>query len=54
MIDFVADYAGIIGLIFFFVTFVGIALWALNPAAKDLIESYKYIPLSEEPYDLRQ
>ena len=40
--------AGLIGLIFFFAVFVGIAIWAFQPGRKQQIESHKYIPLEEE------
>jgi len=40
--------AGIIALLFFFLVFAGIALWAIWPSHKEKLESYKYIPLSEE------
>lgn len=53
MIDIISANAGLIGLLFFFSVFVVIALWAFMPAQKNLIESYKYIPLSEEKNDLR-
>jgi len=38
--------AGLFGLSFFFLTFVGIAIWAMLPAQKDRLEAHKYIPLS--------
>lgn len=53
MMDMLASHAGVIGLLFFFFVFVGIALWAFRPGRKNVIESYKYIPLSEESHDLR-
>jgi cbb3-type cytochrome oxidase subunit 3 len=53
MIDFISDNAGVIGLIFFVIVFAIIAFWAFRPSAKKQIESYKYIPLSEEKNDLR-
>lgn len=53
MTGFFIENAGLIGLLLFFSLFVGIAVWALLPGNKTLIESYKYIPLSEESHDLR-
>ncbi|MGE0754322.1 MAG: cbb3-type cytochrome oxidase subunit 3 [Alphaproteobacteria bacterium] len=53
MIDFISQHAGVIGLLFFFSVFSGIAIWAFRPKNKQMIESYKYIPLSEETHDLR-
>ncbi|MDG1287703.1 MAG: cbb3-type cytochrome c oxidase subunit 3 [Rickettsiales bacterium] len=43
--------AGIVGLLFFFCVFVGIAIWAFNPKRKTQIESYKNIPLNEDEHD---
>ena len=51
MSDFFVHYAGLIGLIFFFTVFVGIAIWAYRPSAKQYFESLKYIPLSEDNHD---
>ena len=48
MMDYLAQHAGVIGLLFFFVVFCTIALWAFRPANKTTIESYKYIPLNKE------
>jgi len=53
MIDFIAAHAGMIGLLFFFSVFMGIAFWAFMPSRKKLIESYKYIPLAEESHESR-
>lgn len=39
---------GVIGLLFFFIFFVGVAVWAYLPANKKKIEAYKNIPLSED------
>lgn len=49
-----ADYSGTIGLLFFFAVFVGIGIWALRPSNKHIIESHKYIPLTEDNNDLTQ
>ncbi|PIR33540.1 MAG: CcoQ/FixQ family Cbb3-type cytochrome c oxidase assembly chaperone [Alphaproteobacteria bacterium CG11_big_fil_rev_8_21_14_0_20_44_7] len=40
--------AGIIGLLFFFIVFLGIAIWTLNPKNKKRIEELKNIPLKDE------
>ena len=40
--------AGLLGLLFFFTLFVGIAVWAYHPKHKAKIESLKHIPLSED------
>jgi cbb3-type cytochrome oxidase subunit 3 len=42
-----ADY-GLIGLLFFFTVFVGIAVWAYYPTRKTHIEAFKNIPLDED------
>ncbi len=48
MIQLVADHAGLIGLLFFFGLFLGIAVWAYNPMNKKQLENHKYIPLTED------
>lgn len=42
-----ADF-GLIGLLFFFAVFLGIAIWAYNPRRKDTIERLKHIPFTDE------
>ncbi len=42
---------GVIGLLFFFALFLGIAVWAYNPARKHQIEALKNIPLREDDHD---
>lgn len=42
-----ADY-GLVGLLFFFTFFVGVAVWAYTPRRKKQIEALKYIPLNED------
>jgi len=54
MMDFLTQYSAIIGLLFFFAAFVGIALWAFLPKNKEEIESHKNIPLSEDDDDFRK
>ena len=53
MMDLLSQHAGMIGLLFFFSVFIGIAVWAFRPKNKQMIESYKYIPLSEGEHDPR-
>lgn len=43
--------AGLVGLLFFFCVFVGVAIWAYTPKRKQEIESHKYIPFSEDEND---
>lgn len=38
-------HAPVIGLLFFFLVFVGIAVWALRPSNKTRLQSYAEIPL---------
>lgn len=45
MLDWLTENAGMTGLLFFFFVFVGIAVWAYRPSAKQTLESYKNIPL---------
>ena len=45
MIDWLANNAGMSGLLFFFVVFLGIVFWAYRPSVRENIESYKHIPL---------
>lgn len=42
-----ADY-GLMGLLYFFVIFVGIAIWVFHPKHKNDIEALKNIPLNED------
>lgn len=48
MISFLGNNAGLIGLLFFFIVFVGVALWAFLPSQKQKLESYKFLPLQED------
>lgn len=45
-----ADF-GLVGLLFFFTFFVGVAIWAYRPANKQKLEALKQIPFSEESDD---
>lgn len=48
MIDAFVTHAPVIGLLFFFIVFSGIAIWALKPSNKKLLQSHGSIPLKEE------
>lgn len=48
MIDMFIEHAPIIGLLFFFIVFVGIAIWALYPSNKEQLQRYGEIPLRED------
>ena len=48
MIDLLVQHAGMIGLLFFFSVFIFIVFWSFNPKKRTTIESYKYIPLTED------
>jgi cbb3-type cytochrome oxidase subunit 3 len=52
MIDFLAINAGMIGLLFFFIVFSGVAVWAFLPSQKEKIENHKYIPLTEDNHNV--
>lgn len=47
-----ADF-GLFGLLFFFVIFLGVALWTYSPSRKKDIEALKNIPLHDEDHDDR-
>lgn len=47
MIDFMSTYAGLIGLLFFFVFFCLVTMWTFRPAAKKKYERDAQIPLQE-------
>lgn len=51
MINFIFEHSGMIGLMFFFVTFMGVAVWCLLPSQSRKLESYKLIPLMEDHDD---
>ncbi len=46
--DLFFEYAQVIGLLFFFLVFVGIAISVMRPSAKNYIESLAKIPLKED------
>ncbi len=48
MIDTLAANAGMIGLLFFFVFFVGVVFWTFRPGAKDAYKKDALIPLEEK------
>lgn len=43
-----AHYAPTIGLIFFFLVFVGIVIWAMRPSKKKELEALAKIPLMND------
>ncbi len=47
----VAHYAPMVGLLFFFCVFVGIAFWAWRPSAKKEFQRLGMIPLTEDTHD---
>jgi len=49
--DWLTHHAGLIGLLFFFTLFCGIAVWLYRPGMKTRIESLGYIPLKEDSHD---
>ena len=46
MIDWLANHAGVTGLLFFFVVFGAIVFWAFHPSNKEKLEQHKFIPLN--------
>ena len=48
MIDWIAEHSGMMGLLFFFLVFSLIALWAYSPRNKETLEDHKFIPLCGE------
>lgn len=42
------DSAPMIGLLFFFIVFLGITAWAWNPRRKNALQALAEIPLREE------
>ena len=39
---------GLLGLLFFFVFFVGVSVWVYHPARRQRMEALKHIPLRDE------
>lgn len=48
MMDWISSNAGMIGLLFFFVFFIGMALWVFRPGAKSSYDAKARIPLNED------
>jgi len=48
MIDWIADNSGTAGLLFFFVVFGIVVVWAMLPSNKDKLEAHKFIPLDND------
>ena len=42
---FLSSNAGTVGLLFFFVIFTGIAIWAYLPRNREKLEAHKFIPI---------
>lgn len=47
MMDFLSDHAGLIGLLFFFIFFLGVLLWVYRPGTNKLYAQQAQIPLKE-------
>lgn len=45
---FASAEAGLAGLLFFFVFFCGVTLWAYRPSARKTYDKYAHIPLEEK------
>lgn len=48
MMETLIEYSPIIGLIFFFTVFLGIAFWAMQPKRKNTLQQLAQIPLKED------
>ncbi len=48
--DIFIHYAPVIGLLFFFMVFIGIAAWAMRPSAKQRLQKLAEIPLKEDTH----
>jgi cbb3-type cytochrome oxidase subunit 3 len=46
--DWLVSHSPVIGLVFFFVFFLVMAVWAYRPANKEKLESNKYLPFAED------
>lgn len=51
MIDWVAQHAGMIGLLFFFIVFTFISVWVFRPGSRQFYQAQANIPLSEDNHD---
>ena len=47
MIDFLAEHAAMIGLLFFFTFFCGMALWIYRPGSRNAYKNFAHIPFEE-------
>lgn len=47
MMSFLASNAGLIGLLFFFFFFCGVALWVMRPGSGDVYKNSASIPFKE-------
>lgn len=45
MIDYLLKHLPVLGLIFFFIFFVGVMIYVLRPSAKKTLQQYANIPL---------
>jgi len=48
MIDWIAQHAGVLGLLFFFTFFTVMALWVYRPGARSSYQKHASIPLKGE------
>lgn len=51
MLDFLAQNAGMIGLVFFFTFFLGVLGWVFMPGKKQEFKQFGNIPLEESDND---
>lgn len=50
MMNIIVSYAPTAGLLFFFIVFLGIAIWALKPSNKQRLQACAEIPLKEDSH----
>jgi cbb3-type cytochrome oxidase subunit 3 len=48
MMDFIFDFAPVVGLLFFFAFFVAVAVKVCRPSQKEKIQAYANIPFEED------
>ncbi|MCB9987860.1 MAG: cbb3-type cytochrome c oxidase subunit 3 [Rhodospirillales bacterium] len=51
MIDWIAEHAGVIGLLFFVTFFSGVVIWVFRPGSTEQYKADSQIPLKENEDD---
>lgn len=47
MMEYLFTHAGLVGLLFFFVFFLAVAIWVFRPGARGLYQNHAMIPFRE-------